>query len=273
MRTASSPQIETRATTTAQSSIGPQAAQSPLLHNQTVATTQSPTDFASAIRPFTPDALANGFSTLVGALIGAMLAYALQRRYQRSLERKADVTAGHRLMFSLLQQINTILLIQRDYVFAEQKNPARFLSIPAIPHFATSKNTLELPELAFLLNDSEGRAILYEFYIAQENYVEALSQWNLRSTLHYEKVQPALAASGLQSGALVAKEDIEAALGIQLFGSIVNSTDNCIESMHRSFQKLIAINGKVRPYLVKRFGTTDFTQFDCPETYGLDREL
>lgn len=172
-------------------------------------------------------------------------------------------------MFSLLQQTNTILLIQRDYVHAELKNPARFLAIPATPHFDTKKNTLELPELAFLLDNKAGRSILYDFYIAQENYVEALNQWNLRSALHHDKVQPALSAAGLRSGAVLTEADIEAALGIHLFGSIVNSTDNCVESLSRAFQKLYAINGKARSYLVGRFKTTDFTEFDCPDTYGL----
>jgi hypothetical protein len=42
----------------------------------------SATDFVAFIKPFTPDAFAEGFATLVGALIGAMLAYALQRLVQ-----------------------------------------------------------------------------------------------------------------------------------------------------------------------------------------------
>lgn len=266
--TSSSPKPNTPAGAS-QPNAGQATAQASLPANQTVATTQEPADFASTTKPFTPDALANGFSTLVGALLGAMLAYALQRRFQRSLEHKAALTAGHRLMFSLLQQTNTILFIQRDYVHAELKNPARFLSIPATPHFDTQKNTLELPELAFLLDNKVGRAILYEFYIAQENYIEALNQWNLRSAVHLEKVQPALAAAGLRSGALLTEADIEAALGIQLFGTIVNSTDNCVESLRRAFQELFAVSRKARLYLIGRFKTTDFTEFDCPDTYGL----
>ena len=71
-------------------------------------------------------------------------------------------------MFALLQQINTIVLIQRDYIDEQLSNPARFISIPATPPYDTAKNTLQLPELAFLIDTNEGRAILYEFYLAQE---------------------------------------------------------------------------------------------------------
>jgi hypothetical protein len=122
--------------------------------------------FATLLSPFTPDAFANGFSTLIGALVGAMLAYLLQRRFQQSQEHKAALMAAHRLMFSLLQQLNTIVLIQRDNVFNELNNPGRFISIPAMPHYDTKKNVLELRELDFLLHEVEARKLLYDFYIA-----------------------------------------------------------------------------------------------------------
>ena len=172
-------------------------------------------------------------------------------------------------MFSLLQQINTIVLIQRDYIHSKLNDPGRFLSIPATPQFDTKKNTLELPELSFLLSTREDRAILYEFYIAQENYIEALNQWNLRSSLHYERVQPVLSASGFQGSAVVTDAQLQAILGHQLFGSIVNATDGCIELLRRAFQKLVEVKGKARAHVVARFKTNDFTDFDFPDTYGL----
>lgn len=226
-------------------------------------------DLANLIKPFTADALANGFATLIGALIGAMLAYALQRRFQRTLEHKANRTAAHRLMFALLQQINTIVLIQRDYVYSQLANPGRFLAIPATPPYDTTKNALQLPELAFLLDTKEGRAILYDFYMAQENYIEALNQWNLRSTLHLEKAQPALAASAIPNDGVVTEDMLQKALGAHVFGSMINATNNCIESLQRAFQKLSDVKIRTRAYLVLRFKSNDFTDFDYPETYGL----
>lgn len=237
------------------------------------ATLSSPSTFlanlTNLVKPFTADALANGFATLVGALLGVMLAYVLQRRFQRSLEFKSDLVSAHRLMFTLLHQINTIVLIQRDYVFGELNNPGRFLSIPATPAFDTRKNVLELPELVFLLGSKDGRSILYEFYLAQENYIEALNQWNLRSALHLDKVQPAFSASGIPMGATVTDADVQKAFGPYLFGSILSSTNNSIECLKRAFARLAAVKAKTRPYLVKRFETDDFTEFDFPETYGL----
>ena len=198
-----------------------------------------------------------------------MLAYALQRQMQARVEERNALTSAHRLMFALLQQINTIVLIQRDYVFEHLSNSGRFISIPATPSFDTSKNTLQVPELAFLIDSKSGRAVLYDFYLAQENYVEALNQWNLRSAIHFDKVQPALAASVIPNGGMVTQEAIELVLGKHLFGTIVNSTTNCLETLQRAYMKLAEVKIKARAYIVERFKTNDFTDFDMPKTYGL----
>lgn len=126
-----------------------------------------------------------------------------------------------------------------------------------------------MTDLSFLIDTATGRAVLYEFYMAQENYVEALNQWNLRSLLHLQQVQPALASSSIAKGSTVSLRDIEKVLGTLLYGTIVNSTDNCLVTLRRAFQKLAESKTKVRAYAVKRFKSNDFTDFDFPDTYGL----
>jgi len=230
----------------------------------------SAADLIAVLKPFTPDALANGFATLIGALLGAMLAYVLQRQIQARADERVALTSAHRLMFALLQQINTIVLIQRDYVFEHLKNPGRYISIPATPSFDVEKNTLQIPDLAFLIDSKTGRAVLYDFYLAQENYIEAISQWNMRSAIHLEKVQPALAASAIPNGGIVTEEALQLVLGRHLFGTILNSTNNCLETLQRAYAKLAQVKINARAYLVVRFKTNDFTDFDMPETYGLE---
>lgn len=221
----------------------------------------------------TADAIANGFATLigalVGALVGAMLAYWLQRRFQKNQDAKADLMSAHRLTFAILQQINTIVLIHRDYVFAHLSNPVRFLSIPATPPFDTKKNILELPELTFLLSNKESREMAYLFYIAQENYIAALEQWNIRSLIHLEKVQSALAAAEFSGEGEFTMQKIQTVLGIKTFGEIINATENCISSLQNAFQHLVEVKAKVRTHLVIRFKTTDFTDFTFDDTFGL----
>ena len=234
-----------------------------------VSAAASTADLAGVLKPFTPDAFANGLATLIGALFGAMLAYALQRRMQARVDERNALTSAHRLMFALLQQINTIVLIQREYVHEHLDNPGRFISIPATPNFDAGKNLLQVAELGFLLDSRPGRSVMYDFWLAQENYVEALNQWNMRSEIHFERVQPALASSTIPKNGLVTQGEIEIVLGRHLFGTIVNSTENCLETLNRAYAKLAEVKIQARAHLVQRFKTNDFTDFDMPETYGL----
>ena len=104
----------------------------------------TPIDLATYLKPFSADAIANGFTTLIGALLGAMLAYMFQRLLLTKQEQKTALMSAHRTMFALLNQINTIVLIQRDYVFSELDNPWRFISIPATTPFDTNKDVLDI---------------------------------------------------------------------------------------------------------------------------------
>lgn len=269
MTAATSPAKTASAATLPAPSMSASARSSP-----TVAITVTPPTAASAATTptITADAMANGFATLVGALLGAMLAYWFQVRVLRAQEHKTALMSAHRTMFSLLQQINTVVLIQRDYVFPELKNRARFISIPATPPFDSSKNVLNINDLAFLLETREGRVVLYELYIAQENYIEAINHWNIRSNVHAQQVQPALAAAGLGPGVPVTMEGLEKAMGPLVFGTIVNATENTLLTLRRAFEKLVASKTKVRAYAVKRFKTNDFLDFDFPDTWGLTED-
>lgn len=271
MTTASPPAKSTSSTSGVPSLTQLPASSVPVPSQPTTATTvaaPTPATAASATS-ITADAMANGFATLIGALLGAMLAYWFQVRILRAQEHKTALMSAHRTMFSLLQQINTIVLIQRDYVFPELKNRARFISIPATPPFDPSKNVLNVNDLAFLLDTGEGRAVLYELYIAQENYVEAINHWNLRSNTHAQQVQPALATAGLAPGVPVTMEDLEKAMGPLLFGTIVSATENALITLRRAFEKLVASKTRVRAHAVERFKSKDFLDFDFPDTWGL----
>lgn len=218
----------------------------------------------------TLDALANGFSTLVGALVGAFVAYYLQKLLMKRQEERSALMSAHKTIFSILQQVNTIILIQRDHIHPYLEDPLRYISIRPTAPFALNSNILSRDDLSFLIETKEGRAIMYEIYMAQENYVEALNQWNLRSEFHAGIIQPALASSGITSGSAVSESDLQRILGDLNHGIIKNATENCIESEQRAFSHLYLCKNKVRQYAVKRFKTNDFTDYAFPDTYGLN---
>jgi len=226
-------------------------------------------DLATLLKPFTADAVMNGAATLVGAFFGAMLAFLFQLVLHRKQERKAAQMSAQRMLFCLLQQMNTLMLVQKDFVFPHMDDPGRFLSIPAVHAFDIDKNVFDFSTFGFMLETNESRMIMYDLYLAQESYIEALRALNERSRFHREEVQPRLASSGVENGATVTHGDIKRALGPLVFPTIVASTDQLIDVLKNAFGKLAKSKQGFRAYVVKRFCSNDFTDFDFPETYGL----
>lgn len=228
----------------------------------------SAADIAAVLKPFTLDALANGFSTLVGALLGAMLAFSLQYWFTRYQEKKAIKASAHKILFFVFQQINTILMIQRVFVQPHLKNPLRFISISATLDFEPEKHAVDYAAFAFMMESKESRAILYDLWLAQESYVEALRAWNMRSQFHNKEVQHRLAES-IQNGTMVSASEIEAALGVRVYDTITNATDAVLGTLKSAFVKLDAANTRLRAYIVAHFKSEDFTRFELPELYDI----
>jgi hypothetical protein len=218
---------------------------------------------------FTADALMNGGATLVGAFLGAMLAFLFQIVFQYRQERKAERLAAHRILFCLLQQTNTIILVQKDFIAPHLQSPVKFLEIPAVPDFDITKNLFDFSSFTFLLKSQVSRKIMYDLYLAQESYVETLRAMNERSRFHRQELQPKMAAAGIGSGKAVTMAEIQSTLGPLVFGTMVNATEQLLEIMQRTFKKLTAVKKAFRAYAVEYFSSTDFTDFDYPETYGL----
>lgn len=235
----------------------------------------SPSATAASTSWFTNDAWLNGSATLLGALVGgyvaSQVAYKLQLRAAQKKEREQGLVEAHHLMFCIIQQLNTILLVWHDHFGPRVDDLGRFMNVPATTPFDLDRHVVDVAKLAILLDCAAGRAILYELTIAQEAYREALWILNERSAMHRESFQPALERSGL-NGQFVTTEQMMDQVGQRLVLTMIGLTDGCYLMMHKSFQKLVAINDKVRRYIVERFGTDDFSRVEFPDTRGIENE-
>lgn len=126
------------------------------------------------------------------------LAFLFQLVLHRKQERKTAEISAQRMLFCLLQQMNTLMLVQKDFFSPHMDDPGRFRSIPAVHEFDINKNVFDFSTFGFMLETNESRMIMYDLYLAQESYIEALRALNERSRFHWEEVQPRLASSGVE---------------------------------------------------------------------------
>lgn len=228
---------------------------------------------AASISPLavahTSDTLEKALLTLLGTFIGAMLAFFAQIELRRREERKTEQLAAHRIMFCLFQQLNTIVLFQREWIAPYKDSPVSFIEIPAAIDFDLSANLFDFESFGFLLKSSEGRQIMYDLYLAQQCYVETLRGINERSKIHRDLMQPKLAESGLRTGDSTSLENLAKVLGPMVHGTMVNSTAQMKSQLQHSFEKLMAAKVAFRAFAVACFKGIELTEFEFPETYGL----
>jgi len=224
-----------------------------------------------------PSVLAGGASdtwekallTLAGTFVGAMLAFLSQIALRKREDGKAELLAAHRIMFCLFQQLNTIVLFQKEWVSPRKDSPVQFIEIPAASEFDPSKNLFDFSSFSFLLKTSGGRQVMYDLYLAQESYVETLRGINERSKMHRELLQPKLAEAEIGSGKPISFGELEKLLGPLVQGTMVNATTQMLSQLKHSFEKLVTAKLAFRAFAVSYFKSNDFTDFDFPETYGL----
>lgn len=250
----------------------------------TVAAANAPKSWSGV----TPDALANGFSTLIGALLGALAAYFFTRKLNQRTEmrqearaatkaaedtRRAELIAAHHINFSLFQQINTILLIQKDYIYPVLDQPTRFLSISATQPFDENRYTFTIKDLQPLFKSPNSRQQIFNLFLAQENYVSALAAWNLRSHLHRYEVQPKLAAAGVENGGITSWISIEKALGQDTFYALLNMTNGVQAAIQRAFKHIEEANKEFIEFLRTEYPGEKFSTFEASENFRIHEEI
>ncbi|TAG50029.1 MAG: hypothetical protein EAZ30_01870 [Betaproteobacteria bacterium] len=208
--------------------------------------------------------------TLLGTFIGATLAFGSQLYLHRRQERKAELVSAHRILFCLLQQTNALVLFQNDFVAPHRNSPAPFMEIPAAMEFDLSKNQFDFSSFNFLLKSKEGRQVMYDLYLAQESYVEALRAINERSRMHREELQPKLFEAGFKNNELTTDAELARRLGPLVLGSMTSLTAQVLEIVPSTFRKLVVAKIAFREFAVKYFRTNEFTEFEFPETYGME---
>jgi hypothetical protein len=207
--------------------------------------------------------------TLLGTFAGAMLAFLIQIALRRGEERKLEQLAAHRILFCLFQQLNTIVVFQKEWIAPRKESPVMFIEIPAALELDASTNLFDFESFGFLLKSRGGRQIMFNLYLAQECYIETLGIINERSRIHRELLQPKLSEIGVGAGVEISLQELEKLLGPLIHGTMNNSTVQMISQLQHAFQKLIAAKVEFRAFATVYFKSNDFKEFDFPETYGL----
>ncbi|HEK1481301.1 hypothetical protein I5Q65_20420 [Pseudomonas aeruginosa] len=174
-------------------------------------------EIAAFAKDFLPAA-----ATLVSAYVGAWYGAALVKQSAKDDERKRNIGAGVRAMFTLWRQVNVVAQIQLDVVSKYRDNPAAPVVMPPVEYPLNDVARLNLDELAFLLDQGNSK-VLEDLSIAEQRFVHAVETIRERSRLHLAEIQPVLERL-IPKGGPIPHAELEAALGPRLFSLLIDKT-------------------------------------------------
>ncbi|WP_460139650.1 hypothetical protein [Pseudomonas sp. S2_E01] len=202
-------------------------------------------------------------ATLIAAYAGAWYGAALVRDAAQEDERKRQIGAGARAMFTLWRQVNIVAQIQLDFVDDYRDNPSVVISLPPIDYPLDEPPRLDLDSLAFFL-DLGDSGVLETLVIAEQNFLHALDVVRTRSALHLTQIQPILEKI-LPKGGPVSHASLEQALGPRLFSQLIDQTKRLIFRVDRSIEDLDKVADELYAALKKGFPDAKFPQPTKPE--------
>lgn len=171
--------------------------------------------------------LLDAIVTLAAAFSGAICAFWLNDNAKARETEQQQVAAVNRAIFALVQQFNTLKVIQRQIIEPSRNDKAKFINMqPSLP-ITTQPPTMNFDELSFLL-ETEERNFLMEMMVEKERFETALQAMNERSRLHLEVLQPKMAAAEIVEGGDYTVNYITGVLGESFTFHIQRATEVAI---------------------------------------------
>jgi len=170
-------------------------------------------------------------------------------------------------LFTIFQQLNTLMLLQRDMIDPVRSDPFKFIAMEPVLTEQYNDLQFDFPSLSFILS-TKHKQILLDLFIEQQRFRETIKVINYRSALH-EQVQPIIERTGIEEGVDYPKEALSItlakALGPRLHKSIESATDQIIFHVDRTIVSI----GEIKEKLVKTFKELypegDFLNFEMKE--------
>lgn len=200
-----------------------------------------------------PELVSGALVTLVAAFAGAWYAFRLTDRAAARQVVRDQVAAVNRAQFNLIQQINLLTNVQTHSIDPIRDHPGRFLAMrPLTSPIASNVGGVDVDGLSFLL-ETEDRELLFELIIEGQRFQAAVRALEDRSRVHLETAQPRLAAAQIAEGVFYSLEQIETALGTQLFLHLRRATDEVIDLVDQTRESSEALVAKFRVAMKRRF--------------------
>jgi hypothetical protein len=200
-------------------------------------------------------------ATLLAAFFGAWFAYRLQSKAKEKERKAANMTAANRAIFTVFQMVNSLHQYRRDIINPYRDRPGMAVAMPATLPQTHERTEFDFDSLSFLLGTTH-KKIVFDLFIEEQRFGEAIKAINYRSDLVVQQMQPALVRAGIQEGAEYSQKALAQALDPLLYKSLERTTEQVVFHVDRTRESLQATKTKMLKAFRELFPDGDFLDFE-----------
>ncbi|WP_154650032.1 hypothetical protein [Methylophilus methylotrophus] len=206
-------------------------------------------------------------ATLVAAYYGAKFAFEFQNQKELEIEKKNNLIAINKAIFTLSRMANDLFVYQRDYINLVRDEKEAFLKLRPTSQYDKELFKLDIESLSFLLN-TDFRNLLSEIAIEGERYIAAIEAINLRSNIHLNEIQPKLENAGFKNGLsiTISDADLELILGNRLLSMLKETTEQVITHVDSTIESLKLVADRLKDSMKTIYPDQKIITFNLPKS-------
>jgi len=207
--------------------------------------------------------LITSLATLSAAFVGAWLSYKLQDNAKKREITETKAQKANDLLFSIYQKLNGLKLFQVDSV-EPWRGEEGIIGMLPILDFSLPLTVINPENINFLLGTKHEK-LLFDAHIEEERFKVVENIIRFRSQLHFNRVQPAIQASGMIEGNVYTKADYKRALGEMLYKQLEKATEELIYHVDRTIKSSGELGDKIFKALKETYPNEKFAKFTLLE--------
>lgn len=211
--------------------------------------------------PKSIELLVTGVVTLGTSFIGAYLAFLFNKLQQAKAVEEKQVEMCNAAMVVLARQYSLLRNFYDQHLRENETSPGRHLKNLALLELRPSHSRVDIPSLTFLLS-TDATSLVMEFSVLDAKFQACIDEINMRSQVHREQYQPALARVVKTTGEQMLKGDlVEKEIGELITMTLRRSTDSIYELVTDAMRNLEAAGPALQAKLKEVFPGRTIVKF------------
>lgn len=198
-------------------------------------------------------------ATLIASFAGAWAAFRFESQGRIAEERKKNIGAGNRAIYSVYALWNVLEQFRKEVLEPYRSHPDAWLNLAAHPSPPIATDRFQTADLQFLLEKDQA-GVFAALMLEEQRFNLAIDLIRSRSDLVLNDVFPKMAAAGFSVGHIQNQDAVEKALGVDLCHKLKQITASIFQNVDEDLTSLRSVYVDLRKALERLYPGQTFLQ-------------